>query len=357
MSGGRTADSSRRATAISSWSPTWWPSESLTSLKRSRSRNRTAAAARRRRALGAADRLVEAVEEQHAVRQAGERVVQRVVLEALLGLLAVGDVGLAADDARRAAGGVAHRHPAREHPAVRAVAVLDPVLVLEVVAGAGEVGVERLRERGAVVGVDAAEPLAAARRRARARRSRASASSAGRSTGGRCGRPSPTGRRWRPACASAWRCSDSARRASACWWVIAYRSARSSRSRLVHVLGDAGLGGRDVGLAVGAVVEQQDGGVRRVGEDLASRARARRSSQSTRNASCGCSSSAARAAVLARHPVDLVARALDRRQRLAHRRGAASSSRWHDEHGDAGPAACSRRLPPAAAPRRRASKR
>ena len=39
--------------------------------------------------------------------------------------------------------------------------MLDPVLVLEVVAGAGQVGVERLRERGAVVGVDAAEPLAA----------------------------------------------------------------------------------------------------------------------------------------------------------------------------------------------------
>ena len=35
---------------------------------------------------GAADRLVEAVEEQHAVRQPGQRVVQRVVLQALLGL-------------------------------------------------------------------------------------------------------------------------------------------------------------------------------------------------------------------------------------------------------------------------------
>ena len=49
-------------------------------------------------ALGAADRLVEAVEEEHAVGQPGERVVQRVVLQALLGLAAVGDVGDAADD-------------------------------------------------------------------------------------------------------------------------------------------------------------------------------------------------------------------------------------------------------------------
>ena len=87
-------------------------------------------------ALGAADRLVEAVEEQHAVGQAGERVVQRVVLQALLGLLAVRDVGLAADDPRGAALRVADRHAAGEHPAVGAVAVLDPVLVLEVVAGA-----------------------------------------------------------------------------------------------------------------------------------------------------------------------------------------------------------------------------
>jgi hypothetical protein len=113
-----------------------------------------------RRALGAADRLAEPVEEQHAVGQAGQGVVQRVVLEALLGLLAVGHVGLAADDADRPPLGVADGHPARQHPAVGAVAVLDPVLVLEVVARAGEVGVERLAERRPVVDVDAAEPLA-----------------------------------------------------------------------------------------------------------------------------------------------------------------------------------------------------
>ena len=76
-------------------------------------------------ALRAADRLVEAVDEQHPVRQPGERVVQRVVLQAPLGLAAVGDVGDAADDPGRPAALVAHRDPAREHPAVAAVAVLD----------------------------------------------------------------------------------------------------------------------------------------------------------------------------------------------------------------------------------------
>ena len=79
-------------------------------------------------ALRAPEGLIQAVEEQHAVREPGQRVVQRVVLEALLGRAAVGDVGLGADDARGAAVGVAHRDTAREHPAIGAVAMLDPVL-------------------------------------------------------------------------------------------------------------------------------------------------------------------------------------------------------------------------------------
>ena len=103
-------------------------------LKRSRSRNSTAAQQSRVVALGAPDRLVEAVDEQHAVRQAGERVVERVVLEAALGLAAVGDVGDRADDARGAAAVVAHGGRAGEHPAVAAVAVLHAMLELEVVA-------------------------------------------------------------------------------------------------------------------------------------------------------------------------------------------------------------------------------
>ena len=110
-------------------------------------------------ALGTADRLVEAVEEEHAVRQAGEGVVHRVVLEALLGLLAVGDIGLAADDPRGVTLGVADGHAAGEHPAVAAVAVLDPVLLLEVVRRAGAVRFEGLLDGCPIVGVDAAQPL------------------------------------------------------------------------------------------------------------------------------------------------------------------------------------------------------
>jgi hypothetical protein len=87
--------------------------------------------------------------------------VQRVVLEPRLGFLARRHVVLASHHARCVAVEVPHGDAAREHPAIRAVAVLDPVLVLEVLIRAGEVGVERLGERGPVVGVDAAQPLAA----------------------------------------------------------------------------------------------------------------------------------------------------------------------------------------------------
>ena len=68
--------------ARSSSSPAWWPSESLTTLRLSRSRKNSAtwpAVAGR-----AVERVPQAVEQQRAVRQAGERVVQRVVAHLLL---------------------------------------------------------------------------------------------------------------------------------------------------------------------------------------------------------------------------------------------------------------------------------
>ena len=79
VAGADAAARSRCATATSSRSPTWWPRLSLTILKRSRSRNRTASGRSGWRA-GRASALVEAVEEQRAVGQAGQRVVQGVVL-------------------------------------------------------------------------------------------------------------------------------------------------------------------------------------------------------------------------------------------------------------------------------------
>ncbi len=83
----RTACLSRGAAAASSSSPTSWPRLSLTSLKRSRSRNRIAVGALA--AAQALDRLLQAVHEQHPVGQAGERIVQRPVADVVVGHLAL----------------------------------------------------------------------------------------------------------------------------------------------------------------------------------------------------------------------------------------------------------------------------
>ena len=163
VSFGRSADSSRRATACSSWSPTGVAEPVVDDLEAVEVEEQHRGAALGVVALGAPDRLVEAVHEQHAVRQAGQRVVQRVVLQAALGLAAVGDVGDAADDARRAAVLVADRDRR-----ARASSGSSPSRCWTRCSNskwsrrrAGQVRVERLRERRAVVGVDAAQPLAA----------------------------------------------------------------------------------------------------------------------------------------------------------------------------------------------------
>ena len=91
----------RSVTSLRSASPCWCPSVSLTCLNSSRSRSRSARESpdpQRR-----LDRERDAVAEEHAVGQAGEVVVQRLVLERLHVGLALGDVAQAADVDRAAA--------------------------------------------------------------------------------------------------------------------------------------------------------------------------------------------------------------------------------------------------------------
>ena len=83
----------------------WWPSVSLTSLKRSRSR--AAARAASLRARRARIGRSQAVPQQRAVGQAGQRVVQRLVRERLLSATTVRDVLDRADHTRGPTGGVA----------------------------------------------------------------------------------------------------------------------------------------------------------------------------------------------------------------------------------------------------------
>ena len=76
--------------------------------------------------LGAAralDRVLEPVEEQHAIREARERVVERPLAEPLGGLLLLADVLDLRDEVRRRPGLIAHERDAQENPDVAPVGV------------------------------------------------------------------------------------------------------------------------------------------------------------------------------------------------------------------------------------------
>ena len=87
---------SRRATSCSRRSPSAWPRASLAALKSSRSTNRTPTSASGARP---AQRVLDAVVEQRAVGQSGERVVEGAVAQLLLERLALFDVAGGDDDA------------------------------------------------------------------------------------------------------------------------------------------------------------------------------------------------------------------------------------------------------------------
>ena len=76
------------ATCISTSSPAAWPCVSLTARKRSRPSSSTAT----RRAQRPRERLLEALLEEQPVRQAGQRVVQRLVDEPLVQAARLGEV-------------------------------------------------------------------------------------------------------------------------------------------------------------------------------------------------------------------------------------------------------------------------
>ena len=93
---------SRCATSSSSPSPCAWPRASLTALKSSRSTNSTAICASSRAAR--VERVLDAVVEQRAVGEPGERVVEGAVAQLLLEGLAIVDVARGERRCRRRAG-------------------------------------------------------------------------------------------------------------------------------------------------------------------------------------------------------------------------------------------------------------
>ncbi len=114
-------------------------------------------------AVGAGQAVRQAVRQQAAVGEAGERVVQRLEAQLLLGQLAIGDVGERAGGPQGVALRVLDGDAPAEHPAVLAVAVADAKLRRQVLHVLVEVHVEMHVDVGAqprqIVGVHAIEPF------------------------------------------------------------------------------------------------------------------------------------------------------------------------------------------------------
>ncbi len=106
------------------------------------------------------DRAAEPVQEERPVGQPGQHVVQGVMAELRLEVLAVRDVGLGPHEARRPPGLVAHRQAPAGHPPVAPVAVAQPVLALEAGGEPFEVGDDGHAEAVPVVGMGPREPFA-----------------------------------------------------------------------------------------------------------------------------------------------------------------------------------------------------
>ena len=150
VSGGRELASRRRPTSRSMASPASWPRLSLTSLKSSRSRNRTARESGSRPA--AVEGMLQAIAEQGAVGQLGQRIVEGAVGELALQVLALGDVAGVDDEAL-------HRRITRQVAgdgldlAQLAVRALHGALQADAAAGRpGQLGPERLDSPAVLLG-------------------------------------------------------------------------------------------------------------------------------------------------------------------------------------------------------------
>ena len=108
--------------------------------------------------LGALQDLIDPVDEERAVGQAGEGVVQGVVLQAQLRDAPVGDVRQRAGHPGRTAIGAANGQAPGHHPPPGAVGVAHPVLGLQVGRAPVEVRLDRRAQAQDVAGVHEIEP-------------------------------------------------------------------------------------------------------------------------------------------------------------------------------------------------------
>ena len=108
---------------------------------------------------GEGEGRLHAVDEQFAVRQAGEIVVHRVEQQPLLGVLEVGHVGERADQAHHLAVGADHRARLQREPEIMAVGRAQPEILGQAAAPLLDHAVERGAEAVAVERMQHVEPL------------------------------------------------------------------------------------------------------------------------------------------------------------------------------------------------------
>ena len=97
--------------------------------------------------------------EEGAVGKTGEQIVEGVVEQFLLSVLAIGDIGLRASQTICHTGLVANCQTPAEHPAVTAVFVQEAVLIFELISGAFDMRSQGNFELFQVFGVDPVEPF------------------------------------------------------------------------------------------------------------------------------------------------------------------------------------------------------
>ena len=101
----------------------------------------------------------EPLDEDRAVAKPGQRIEESGAMKRLLCDRFLGRSGQRSCDAGRAPSCASHRDAAAQKSPVRAVLVADPMLVLKVIGGSGDMRFERLAERSDVFGVNAAQPF------------------------------------------------------------------------------------------------------------------------------------------------------------------------------------------------------
>jgi hypothetical protein len=107
---------------------------------------------------GTLQQMLDAVHEQCAVGQSGERVVQGLVLEAKLRRALVGHVRQRAGHPDRLPIHTATDQSARRHPPPVTVSMTQAMLTLQVVRASGQMGLDRLLQAGPVIGRHAVKP-------------------------------------------------------------------------------------------------------------------------------------------------------------------------------------------------------